>query len=212
MADAFAGAEKQIDQDRMSALTAVASFGRQGMEQAALAKQRADAAGSGLASANATQPWETTQPTRYSTSRMNLNQAQTDALAAIGADSTSAYSRDAADAHTFLGAEQNTAQQVNSNYYGQMQQAVPGMRSAAAAQADEYRAAYEQRQADFAAAQEQQAIQRQMAAMQLDEIKRRSMIDQAMFNNTPEGKSILAAEAAKRHKNRGPTRRMRGVY
>ena len=192
MADSFAGAEGQIDQDKMSALNTVATFGRQGMEQAVLAKKRASEAQTGLAQANATQPWANTMRTGYSESRQNLNQAQVDALAAIGAKGAQAYTDDAAGAQRFLGNEQGVAQKVNANFYGQVKQAIPGMRANAGAVEDEYRAAYEQRQADFAAAQQAQALQRQQAAMELAAIQQRAEIERQMFLASPEGQATIA--------------------
>lgn len=196
MADAFAGAESQVNQDKMSALTAVAQFGRAGLEQAALNKQRAAQAGTSLATANATAPWASTLRTGYAESRRNLNQAQTDALAAIGADATQAYNQDATDAQSFIKGEQGVAGKVNANYYGQVGQAIPGMRTSAAAQADQYRAAYEQRQADFAAAQQAQELMRQEAALRMQALQQDADIQRQMFLASPEGKAIAAALAA----------------
>jgi hypothetical protein len=193
VADAFAGAEGAVNQDKMAALNTLATFGRQGMEQAVLNKQRASEAQTGLATANATQPYATTMNAGMKSGRQNLNQAQMDALANIGAAGAQAYRQDAADAATFLGSEQNMANKVNANFYGQVQQAVPGMRANAAQVADEYRAAYEQRQADFAAAQEEQALRRQEAALQLQIIQQEADQRRAAFLASPEGQAIAEA-------------------
>ena len=193
MPDAFAGAEAAVNQDKMAALNTLATFGRQGMEQAVLAKNRAADAQKNLATANATQPWATTMGTGYAESRQNLNQAQTDALAQIGAKGAQAYSQDAADAASFLGSEQAVANKVNANFYGQVQQAVPGMRANAAQAADEYRAAYEQRQADFAAAQQEQELRRQEAALSMQMMQQEADQRRAEWLASPEGQAIAEA-------------------
>lgn len=211
MGDAFAGAEGAVNQDKMAALNTIATFGRQGMEQAVLAKQRAGQAQTGLATANATQPWAATRPTGVGARGQNLNQAQVDALATIGADSASAYTRDAGDAASFLGSEQGVAQKVNANFYGQVGQAIPGMRSNAAQVADEYRAAYEQKQADFAAAQQEQALRRQEAALQLQTIQQGAAAEQAAFLASPEGQAIAAALRAAGLRNAGAGTRPGGM-
>lgn len=189
MADAFAGAEGAVNQDKMAALNTLATFGRQGMEQAVLAKQRAGQAQTRLATANATQPFSSVP---YSPGQ-NLKQTQMDALASIGAKGAQAYTQDAGDAAKFLGSEQGVAGKVNANFYGQVNQAVPGMRANAGQVEDEYRAAYEQRQADFAAAQQEQALRRQEAAMQLQMIQQQADQSRLEFLSSPEGQAIAQA-------------------
>lgn len=206
MADAFAGAEQAVDQDKMAALNTLATFGRQGMEQVVLNKKRATDAQRNLATQNVKLPWEN----RGITLHRGLGQNQMDALAKIGADSTQAYVQDAGDAQKFLGSEQGMAQKVNAGYYDQVRQAVPGMRAEAGRQADEYRAAYEQRQADFAAQQQAQQLQRQEALLSIQSLQDERTARDAEAALTPEAKAARAAWiAAMVAKNPTPPQRQR---
>jgi len=161
VADAFAGAESQVDQDKMSALNALASYGRGGLEEAALTRQRAQSGATELATANTT-------PGLFYNGAAGvdaLGQDAHNALAAIGADQSNAFVRDASDAQSFLKGEQGVAAQTNATYYGQARQAVPGLRSNAAAIEDQYRSAYQERQAAVAAQAARDAEMRQQAIL-----------------------------------------------
>ena len=140
MANAFAGAETQIDKEKMSALNALASFGRSGLEQAVTAKQQAKSSSLSLVNG-------------------------------IGKAQSNAFVRDASEAEKFLKTEQNIAGRVNSNYFNQARQAVPGLRANATAVEDEYRAAYQERQAAVAAQAARDKELRQQALLQQQAIR-----------------------------------------
>jgi len=157
--DQFAGAEQDIDQQKASALAAVAQFGRRGLEESAIQAKR---------SADSASTVDTAVNTAAGTSLGGLR-VDSRGMAELGAltqPSQAAYAQDASQRTDFLGAEQGAAAAVNSNYFDQTRQAVPAMRSNAQAVAEQYRRAYEDRQASVAAQAALDAQLRQQAALQ----------------------------------------------
>jgi hypothetical protein len=167
MADSFSGAEGSVDAQKKSALDALAQFGRRGLEAAVIAQQEGNRVQSETAGDNAT----------FANQLGADSRAQAE-LAALGAPARDAYARNGAQAVAFLESENAAEQAVNSNFYGQLRQAVPLARTEAAQMVDEYRAAHAERQAQIAAdaearrmamanaALEQQMLREQMAREQ----------------------------------------------
>jgi len=159
MADAFAGAERQIDQQRQAALNALAQFGRGGLEQAAatqrLSQQAASRSQQGVAS---------------DVADFGIGGAGAAELAAFSAPSEAAFSRDAAGNAFLLKGENRAARAVNANFFGQARQGVSALRSNAQAIQEQFRAAAEERrrqqEAQLALFQEQR--QRALAQMQAE--------------------------------------------
>lgn len=161
--DQFAGAEQDIDQQKASALAAVAQFGRRGLEESAVQAKRSSTAADTVDTAVNT----------VASSQLGGLRVDSRGMAELGAitdPSQAAYAADAAQRTELLGAEQGAAAAVNSNYFDQARQGVPAMRSNAQAIAEQYRRAYEQRQADVAAQAALDAELRRQAAIQSDAI------------------------------------------
>lgn len=153
--DSFAGAEASVDQQRKSALDALAQFGRRGLEAAVLAQQEsgqvrgeADTANQGFASERGVG---------------SRGQAELSALAGSARDT---FAQDRSRAVDFLGAEQGAIRDVAGNYFGQVREAVPLERTAAQQIVDQYRAAYAERQAAIAAQEARDREIMQRAALQ----------------------------------------------
>src|SRR5688572_29570751 len=130
MADSFAGAEGSVDAQKKSALDALAQFGRRGLEAAVLAQKEGDRIQT-----------EAATDTRADASSLGADSRAQAELAALAQPARDAYARNGAQAVAFLSSENAAEQAVNSNYYGQLRQAVPLARTEAAQLVDEYRAA-----------------------------------------------------------------------
>lgn len=171
MVDTFAGAEASVDAQKKSALDALAQFGRRGLEAAVLAQKEGNRVQTEAASENA----------GLASSIGADSRAQAE-LAALGQPARDAYALNGAQAVAFLGSENDAEQQVNSNYYGQLRQAVPLARTEAAQMVDEYRAAHAERQAQIAADAEARRMAMQNAAIEQQMMREQMAREQELYD------------------------------
>jgi hypothetical protein len=158
--DQFAGAEAQVDQDKAAALATLAQFGRAGLEQSVLTAKKSSTA--------AKTAYDGTNEIGNTIGVSDSMQKELDAIVNPG---TQAYAADSAARSNVLQTENAAAAKVNGLYFDQARQAVPAMRSSAAAIQEQYRKAYEQRQADVAAQIARDAEMRRQAALQEQAIR-----------------------------------------
>lgn len=171
MADSFSGAEAAVDTQAKSALDALAQFGRRGLEAAVIAQTE----GNRIQSATDA----TVSRSAYDAKVSGPAKA---ALLAINDPGQAAYALNGAQTVAFMGSENDAAQQVNKNFYGQLRQSVPLARTEAAQIADEYRAAHAERQAQIAADAESRRMMMANAAMEQQMMREEQMRQQAIFD------------------------------
>lgn len=155
MADSFAGAEADVDSQKKSALDALAAFGRRGLEAAVVSQLEGNRVQTDAAKAN----------TAFG-DKLGVGAAGQAELSALGAAGREAYASNGAQTASFMASENRAAGSVNANYFGQLRQAVPLARTEAQQMADQYRAAWEERQAQAAADAEAQRLALQTAALE----------------------------------------------
>lgn len=183
-ADQFEGAEGAIDQQRAEALAALAQFGRRGLEEAVLG-QREVAGVAGEARTAATVGGRSS----------GMNEALSGELRASTDRALGAYTADATRRSSFLSGENAASQVVNDTYFKQAAEAVPMMREGAAETVNEYRQAYEERQAAIAAEKAEREEARQQAAIQLG-MQQAAMAQNAAIANAQMAASREAAAMA----------------
>lgn len=157
MPDQFEGAESSVEKQRLDALNALATFGRRGLEQAVAAKQASTTTSQGA------------QQDAISAARgvRGMPAGLDTELAGIAGRALDPYAVSAQRTGDMLSREGTAAGKVQSNYFRQAAEAVPMLRTNAAALEDQYRKAYEERQAAIAAEQARQEEMRQQAAAML---------------------------------------------
>lgn len=155
MADSFSGAEGAVDQQKQSALDALAQFGRRGLEAAVLSQQESKRIGDSTTTANNT-----------FASERNVNDSGKAELAALTQPGLAAYAKDRAQAAAFVASENAAQQAVTGTAFDQTRQAIPMERTAAQAIRDQYAAAYAERQAAAAAEQRRHQEILQQVALQ----------------------------------------------
>lgn len=153
--DQFEGAEAQVDKDKAAALATLAQFGRRGLEQSVLTAKKSSTA--------AETSYDGTNEIGNTIRVSDAAQRELDAIINPG---TAAYAQDAKARHKTLETENAAAQAVNGLFFDQARQAVPAMRSSAAATQEQYRRAYEERQASVAAQAARDAEMRRQAILQ----------------------------------------------
>ncbi len=175
-ADQFAGAEGEVNQQRAEALAALAQFGRRGLEEAVLGQRET----AGVAQAART-------ASTQGGNGAGMSGALRGELGAATDRAMGAYTTDAARRTSFVAGENAAAQVVNDTYFKQTAEAVPMMREAAAETVNEYRQAYEERQAAVAAEKAEREEARQQAAIAL------GMQQAAMAQNAAIASAQMAA-------------------
>lgn len=166
--DQFAGAEQSVDEQQASALATLAQFGRRGLEEAVAGQKSAEAARSGMEAdaARAGGQW-------------GVGASGAKELAALTAGQ-GAYVDNATQNVALIQRENDAANAVNANYYNQVKEAVPLLRTNAASITDQYRRAYEERQAAAAADAAKLAEQQRQAAIMLAAAQEQNRQEQAI--------------------------------
>lgn len=144
--DSFAGAEDEARSQRVEALKAVAQYGRAGLELGAVAARELD---------QRTQA--TGQAQTQLGNRFEIPQGLREQLAQGVRATAAPYAQDNRASQAALEQEFGALSQGQDTYFGQVAEAVPALRAENQQIVEQYRQAYEERQAGIAADAAQKA-------------------------------------------------------
>lgn len=165
-ADQFVGAQDDINKQRTDALNALAQFGRRGLDAAVARRQQTEGAQQGLV-----QQAQAAGGTFDPYGNKNQQAAVGQALAGSARQALNPFVGLSQGTEAMVGRENQAQQQVEGNYFNQAAQAVPLYQQNAQDIVSQYKAAYDERQAQQAHQLAMEAEQRQQAAAQLSAIQ-----------------------------------------